>query len=299
MAEQGRAQKRGPFTPNVDQALVCVPEPEPFESPASWLCRLALSQAATVWAVLAQLNIDLRGDIDIQFAACNLDRVAKLCGIPASSFSFMRHMFSQLKTIDNTGEVYLLSHDTFARYRFCERCLKEQRTPHFPLHWRFKSWRWCPLHNCLLRDYCPRCKAILVLPIDLLHAGRWRAGVAHISSCAVCSSRLTSKPKAVRFEPTRNNLTLSEHLLLANGRALLAALYHDEFGVSSKPERYSLRALHQLERDGHLPHKIMHYEKFELIDEPRYRHPMSNEICGRSGQNRKSGRKRFYGGLFD
>lgn len=296
---QRRAKKRMPFTPEVDQELVCVPAPEPFESPASWLSRLALSQAATVWAVLAHLKIDLRGDIDIQFAACDLDRVARLCGIPESSFSFMRYMFSQLQRIDARGEVYLLSHDTFARYRFCDRCLKEQRTPYFPLHWRFKAWRWCPLHTCLMRDHCPRCKAILVLPIDLLHAGRRRAGVAYLSSCAVCGARLTNKPKAVRFEPARNNLTVKEHLLLANGRALLAALYHNEFGISSKPERYPLRGLYQLERNGHLPHKLMHYEKFELMEEPRYRHPVSNELCGRSDQKRQPGRKRFYGGLFD
>lgn len=294
-----RAKKRIPFTPAVDQALVCAPVPEPFESPASWLSRLALSQAATVWAVLAHLKIDLEGDIDIEFAACDLDRVARLRGIPVSNFSFMRHMFLQLQRIDASGRVYLLSHDTFARYRFCEKCLLEQRTPHFPLHWRFKAWRWCPLHNSLLRDHCPSCKAILVLPMDLLHAGRWRKGVAYISSCAVCGAKLTSKPKSMRFEHSRNNLTSTEHLLLANGRALLAALYHGEFTVSSAPERYPLRALHQIEKNGHLPHKKMHYENFEMTQEPRYRHPVSNELCGRSGKQTKVRRKRFYGGLFD
>jgi TniQ len=293
--------KRERFCESVDQALVCAPVPEPFESPASWLSRLSLTQAATVWEVLAHLKLELPGDVDIQFANCDLDRVARLCGLAVSNFAFMSHMFTQLQRIDAKGEVYLLSHDTFARYRFCEKCLKEQSTPHFPLHWRFKAWRWCPLHSCLLSDHCPRCKSIVLLPMSLVSAGRRRSGVAYLNSCLVCGAKLAGKPKSTRFANTRNNLTPAEHLLLSNGRALLAALYHDGFRLSSNPQRYSLESLLHLESRGHLPHGIMHFETSDVMKDPRYRHPLSNKIRGPSTTGKRQRRRREInaGGIFN
>ncbi len=122
--------------------MVNAPEPEPFESPASWLSRMALMQGAHVKELLSYLNIDMQSDIDLQMATLDTSLLAKVCGLPESSFGFMKHMFSQLREIEGDGKTFLLQKDSLARYRFCPRCLGEQHTPHFPVHWRFKAWRW-------------------------------------------------------------------------------------------------------------------------------------------------------------
>lgn len=286
-----------------EQQLVCVPPPEPFESPASWLSQLALSQGVAFPEVTNYLKLDLDGDVDMKFVRNNLKSVAAICGLEKSVFGFMAHMFSQLRRIDALGSRFLLSHNGLARYRFCSQCLAEQRTPHFPLHWRFNAWRWCPLHNRLMSDHCPQCKAIVVLPADVVSVRTVRQGSAQITSCMVCGSRLSRKPKNSRFYISGNNLLPKEHFMVANGRSLLAALYANKVTVSSQPKRHRFRELLELEQAGYFAHTPMHYEQFEVNPDPRYRHPLTNELCGTSSPARarysKLRAKAPFRGLFD
>lgn len=247
------------------QVLVCVPQPEPFESPTSWLSRMALNQGVTVWEVLAYLKINIDGDddLDIEFAVKVDEKVAQVCGLPLSSFSFMKHMFSQLRTIDANGSIFLLYYRKSAIYRFCGRCLSEQQTSHLPVHWRFKAWRWCPLHNCLLNDRCPHCKSVLKMPKNLMDAGPQSKGVAYLSRCTTCDKSLTSKSRKTRFSERERSLKLIDHLLLSNGRALLAAIYKGEFCIGESPHKYPLSQLCELEKNGQLPHGVMRYETLD------------------------------------
>ena len=167
---------------NVVQALVCVSMPEPYESPSSWLSRTALNQGVSIEQMLDYLGLKIEGDIDIEFALEVNEKTAQLCGLPFSSFSFMKHMFSQVSKIDEEGIIFLLTEGSFARYRYCAHCLKEQHTPHFPLHWRFKAWQWCPIHDCLLSDSCPHCYSVLILPQNLINAGPKSKETLHKSS---------------------------------------------------------------------------------------------------------------------
>jgi DNA-directed RNA polymerase subunit RPC12/RpoP len=268
--------------PNSGQELVNAPEPEPLESPASWLSRLALMQGAPVKDLLSYLNIDKQRDIDLQIATLDTAHLARVCGLPESSFSFMKHMFVQLREIDGDGKTFLLQKDSLARYRFCPRCLGEQHTPHFPLHWRFKAWRWCPLHNCLLSDFCPRCRAVVVMPMNMLNAGRRGLGIAHLFNCQVCGSKLMNKPKAKRIKVSKYRLSTNDHFLLANGRTLLSALYHTKFKIGASPQKYPVSAIRGLETHGYFPPEVMRYELNEPNPKPRYRHPFSNHLLGRS-----------------
>jgi TniQ len=248
---------------NSRQMLVCVPQPEPFESPTSWLSRMALNQGVTVWEVLAYLKIKIDGDVDIEFALKVDEKIAQMCGLQLSSFSFMKHMFTQLSTIDADGSIFLLSYQNRARYRFCSRCLSEQQTPHVPLHWRFKAWRWCPLHNCLLSDLCPHCKSVLKMPQNLMDAGPQAKGVAYLSRCTRCNKSLTSKSKKTRFPGRERSLKLIDHRLLSNGRALLAAIYRGEFCLGESPHKYPLSQVCELAKNGQLPHGVMRYETLD------------------------------------
>ncbi len=261
--------------------MVNAPEPEPFESPASWLSRMALMQGAHVKELLSYLNIDMQSDIDLQMATLDTSLLAKVCGLPESSFGFMKHMFSQLREIEGDGKTFLLQKDSLARYRFCPRCLGEQHTPHFPVHWRFKAWRWCPLHNCLLSDFCPRCRAVVILPMNMLKAGRKGLGVAYLSNCQVCGAKLMNKPKSKRIKASKYRLSTNDHFLLANGRTLLSALYHTKFKIGESSQKYPVSAIRGLETHGYFPPEVMRYELNEPNPKPRYRHPFSNQLLGR------------------
>jgi TniQ len=242
---------------NVVQALVCVSMPEPYESPASWLSRTALNQGVSIEQILAYLGLKIEGDIDIEFALKVDEKTAQLCGLPVSSFSFMKHMFSQVSKIDEEGIIFLLTEGSFARYRYCAHCLKEQHTPHFPLHWRFKAWQWCPVHDCLLNDCCPHCYSVLILPQNLINAGPRAKGVAYLSRCHSCDKALTIIKSSGLFSKYMKSLKPSDQLLLSNGRALLAALFYGEFRLGKLPNKYPLSQLRDLAKNGQLPHEVM------------------------------------------
>lgn len=247
------------FMPNFNeiQVLVCVPMPEPYESPSSWLSRMALNQGVSIEKILDYLGLKIEGDMDIEFALKVDEKIAQLCGLPVSSFSFMKHMFSQVSKIDDEGVIFLLSEGNFARYRYCAHCLNEQQTPHFPLHWRFKAWQWCPIHDCLLCDCCPHCYSVLILPKNLINAGPKSKGVAYLSRCHKCDKALASKRSGVLFSTHIKSLKLVDQLLLSNGRALLAALYYGEFSMGQLPTKYPLSQLRDLAKNGQLPHDLM------------------------------------------
>ena len=91
--------------------------------------------------------------------------------------------------------------------------------------------------------------------------------------------------------------------MVANGRSLLAALYANKVIVSSQPKKYRFQELLKLEQAGYFAHAAMHYEQFEVNLDPRYRHPITDELCGTSGPARARDRKlpaeAPFRGLFD
>jgi hypothetical protein len=187
-------------------------------------------------------------------------------------------MFAQLKSIDGDGSNFLLYTNSLPRYRYCPRCLDEQHTPHFQLHWRFKAWRWCPLHNRLMSDYCSRCKAILVMPMNMIKAGRRGLGMAHVFHCQVCGSKLMNKKKEKWLKESKYRLSKEDYFLMANGRTLFSALFHSHFKIGASPQKYKLSGIRGLEGRGYFPPEIMRYEMNELNPKPRYRSPITNQI---------------------
>ncbi len=88
-------------------------------------------------------------------------------------------------------ERYLLRHRSIAYHRFCAACLATDKTKYFRLEWRFKCWRWCPIHSCLLRERCPHCNKVVMLPGDMYSAGPEGLGIATLDRWAFPHLRLT------------------------------------------------------------------------------------------------------------
>lgn len=264
--------------PHSGQSLVDVPKPEEFESPYSWLSRLALSQNTSIEDMLRFLDINIFIDFDLHFDQINIERIATICGLPIASFSFMKHMFQQLKKVEDDYSDYLLHKDGLARYRFCPHCLEKQFTPHLELHWRFSFWRWCPIHNKLMKDFCPRCRSVLILPINMVKSGRRGNGIAFLLNCQVCGANLTSKSNEKRLRVSNHRINIEEHFVMANGRTFLAALYHGHYKISSSDSKYQLKSLGGLKKQGYFPPETMRYEGNEPNSKLTYRHPFTNRV---------------------
>jgi hypothetical protein len=228
-----------------------LPMDMPFESPASWVSRGALSQGATVREMLTYLGIERERDADLAFMR-DLARLIRRCGLPPNAFYVSRLLFESLARIDADG-VRLLMRTPRGRprYRICPMCVAAQRTAFFPIHWRFDAWRYCPEHGCMMEDACWACQCEIQLPyspgIDGPQAGR----CASLGQCAECS-KIRSRGPTVRLDEGNSLFTQHELDLLANGRAVLAALVQRRVAYSGCTNM-RLGGLLQIDRMGMLP----------------------------------------------
>jgi hypothetical protein len=277
--------------------LVCVPEVQPFESPASWIARLAFSQLVDPQEIMNFLAIRRLKDPDLDFGQQVASNAVRACGIELRSFRFMRHMIASLRKVGADPGLFLLSVDGFAQYRFCKECLRQQREKYYPLHWRFKAWRWCPEHDCLLEERCPHCDSLVLMPASLFRAAVGRKARGWLDQCMVCNATLWAKSRPRRFDALKKFLTPWERFLLNNGRAVLAALWRRSviLNKDALSKRRGLRELARLERAGLLPSGPMRFEQDTPVSK-RYRHPLTHAVVDATRVVRP---ERTWKGLFD
>jgi hypothetical protein len=220
-----------------------------FESPASWVSRAALSQGETVDVLLAHMGLPKDSDIDLVISSRAGRDALMQCGV-SEPFALARSVFPQIQKLGRSCEKFLLATRTgIPRYRFCAKCLATQSDPHFEVHCRFATWRFCPIHRCLLEDTCPHCKAFVTLPFSMLYAGPKKSGVAYLAHCQKCGGRLSSLlPVSLDSLP----LTEWDWVLLKNGRAVLAALLHGVVRVDGE-KKLTIANLRRLAKNGVLP----------------------------------------------
>lgn len=209
--------------------LTGLPRAEVFEAPSSWLTRASLSQGSRPKDLLEFMGF-ARGvlrhaDPDLLLmsaAGCGvLDSAGILAAMPVA-----RKVFDTLRSVDPEGEVLIRDPHGRPCCRYCPECLRDHRMPHFELHWRFETWRHCPLHQCLMEGRCAHCRQLVFLPFDMVTGGQ--AGVAHLRDCQHCAGPLHAVTP-VRLEGL--GMTELDRIRLRNGQALMAALYHGRLRV--------------------------------------------------------------------
>lgn len=211
----------------VKQELVGVPAPYEFESPASWISRAALSQGIRVRELLDFFGMDREIDIDMGLTPRKSLIIASTCGLSERTFRFSTRMFASMRSLDQTGKNFLLPFsEKSSQYRYCPGCLHQQRVKHFPVHWRFKAWRCCPIHQCLMEERCPHCGSNIKLSADLMFSGPGRKGVAFLDRCLRCEKKLTAHWKMIKGLATYSLLSNEELHKLRVGRSVLSAIYY-------------------------------------------------------------------------
>lgn len=94
--------------------------------------------------------------------------------------------------------------------RYCPNCLCEDIEPYFRQFWRFVFAYVCPLHGCVLRDFCPQCHEML----GVSHF-KSRSGTSSLRFCASCSGDLASV-EPVLLPDHLAYLVIQNQLVLAN-----------------------------------------------------------------------------------
>jgi len=218
--------------PDMSQ-LAGLPRAEPFEAPSSWLTRAALSQAVTPLEFLRYMgfpkNVAERGDLDLALISPHGRRVLATADPTRVAFPVAERIFSNIRTISPRWAILL--HDAHGRSRFgyCVMCWRQAWVAYLPVHCRFATWRYCPLHGCLIEKACPHCGSPVVLPFDMASAGERKDGVAYLSLCAHCGKKLTAAQPLMLEQLA---LTVPQRQALENGRVLLAALYHGRASIN-------------------------------------------------------------------
>jgi len=251
--------------------LVDVPKHEFMESPSSWLTRVAFRQVVSPRELTRYVDLKIKDDCEMALARTSFEELATRIAESAHSFKLVDSVMSRLQTIDPSGERYLLRHRSVAYHRFCAACLATDRTKYFRLEWRFKCWRWCPLHACLLQERCPHCSKVVTLPGDMYAAGFDGRGIATLDRCLHCGKLLTTGWKKFVNSLVDEIMTPWERVLIKNGRAALASLANGRLRIEGEEKSYGLMQLKRIERLGYLPHV-----NFRLTSEELNRRKESN-----------------------
>ena len=245
--------------------LLEVPNHEFMESPSSWLTRVALGQVVTPRELADHLDVNLGVDCEMALARTSFDDLAGKLSKTGHSFKGVDSVMRRLRKIDPNGERYLLRHRSIAFHRFCAACLATDNTKYFRLEWRFKCWRWCPLHSCLLRERCPHCDKLVKLPRNMFRAGPDGLGIATLERCLDCGQPLTTGWKAFVDSLGDEVTTEWEKVLLRNGRSVLAALATGRLRIEGEQKDSGFMQLRKIERLGYLPHINFRLTHNELV----------------------------------
>lgn len=203
--------------------LFGVSSPEFQEAPSSWLSRAALSQHVEVRELCCWLDLRRAEDMDIALADVELSEIARRCGLKPGAFGCVATMLHTCMTL-HVAMPLLLQRDRVPIYRFCPLCLKEQSTPHIPLHWRFSPWRVCPVHECVLEVHCRHCGACITLPRRLMSCGLAPTATSFLSQCQECGAYLwKAKPLFLR-DLVPHRISPLDVERLRNGCALVASI---------------------------------------------------------------------------
>ena len=235
----------------LSRRLFNVPNPEFYESVCSWISRLALSQGSDVNEVMQYLCFPLDADLDRFVYGDRLTELRDICGLNASAFLVHNRVITSLNSMSPLGDNYLIrTRANKPVYRYCPLCIKEMRIPHFPIHWHFVAWRWCPKHDCLLEDFCQSCGCTAVLPADIASSEAGKLGYGLLNRCQSCAEPYGNmKPCHLQLGNIRRVSRLEEQIL-ANGRGLLAALYYGWFEIRGIAGRQELGRFVDIERYG-------------------------------------------------
>lgn len=138
--------------------------PEPFEGEifSSWFARCAYAHKThprTFWHLhfpKDKFIYTLSENIDASVS----DEILQIISIK-TTFSFLKLRNMTMKSYDGFLQEEIISNGNnkfLTNYRFCPKCLKEDKIPYFKKEHRVVFSTFCKKHKCYLLDKCPKCQ---------------------------------------------------------------------------------------------------------------------------------------------
>lgn len=160
-----------------DKFLPIHPKPYDGEILSSWMLRLAHAnsiKAHTLYSSYFGHDKQIwNRDIDVFAPEWLLHGLMELSGATYEEVytttlkKYEGYVYENVSVKTNTH--LLLSQGIYHRLRklhgiqYCPSCLGEDRIPYFRSVWRLAFYTICPIHNCALRDSCPKCDAPIII----------------------------------------------------------------------------------------------------------------------------------------
>lgn len=222
---------------NADRTLeVGVPSPGADEAVSSWISRLALAQGCSLEEMLDFLGLKPRTDIDSCFDGEVAQRVRRKCGLAPTAFQHVERVNACMRWRGIGRAVLLRQQDNSPRFRYCPMCLRKRVAPKLPFIWRFREWRYCPAHGCLMEARCWRCSRPVRFPIDMATSMAGRDGHASQRRCMRCSVDLSTALPCNLDLFDRSLLTAVEAHWLEAGRVQVEALFQSTLSEATWAE---------------------------------------------------------------
>lgn len=217
-----------------ETSLVNVPMPAIDEAASSWLTRFAMSQGADLKTAAQFIGAPHAGDVDLVMVGPVLRSVIRRCGLPDQALAWHERIMLNLRELEYFGRLLLTTSTKKPLVRFCKHCLHEMRDPYFPVHWRLSPWQWCPIHDCLMEEACRSCYSRPASLVDVFETTAGKKGYVKFNRCLQCGAKLNLPVAPLTKSRRFDDLVEEQQRQVANGRALLAALYHGHFRIVDK-----------------------------------------------------------------
>lgn len=118
---------------------------------------------------------------------------------------------------------------------FCPLCLAEDETPFFRTSWRIALQTFCPKHQVMMHDRCPKCSAPITYHRLEMGVDRWNMS-RKLSTCSYCGNDLSTAPPC--------DIPIIHKDIHNEWNEILGQLKNNDTLPQTKIER--LRVLHQL-----------------------------------------------------
>lgn len=247
---------------NMERLLGC-PAPLPGEAFSSWRSRVQNLLRIPTRALNSALGIDTPiGWADTELSTRQIERLAQIVAHTRVSLD----PFTWPKGSLLSSPHYLCLTTTPLRrrpiFRYCEVCLRNDRTPYIRQLWRISCMYLCPKHGTILRELCPQCHHPYESPkYDQRHSTEQfrRCQSCRADLCNVESSSLPDKLRY--FVLTRQ----AEILELIAGKSRLMRYWEDleeqksyrfgdeQSGIADMHDERNVRMLFARLLSQHLP----------------------------------------------
>lgn len=225
------------------------------ESVQSWLVRYCLNTGMEPIEVFNYLQVTRAECADGYFTQSTKNQMEQVLGYECKNFELNVIVSRNIHSSDVARRlIQKLTTNQGVRFRFCPKCLAQDRVPYFRIDWSFEFVRYCFDHNCLYEAGCPRCQGELYLPFAPFRTSKKRSAVGSLMECYLCGNLLFDcEPIGIFNSVEECPLKPAEQVHLQAGMATMACMVYGYGLESYSGKKISMSSVGELISEGAVP----------------------------------------------